>query len=295
MKLAYLGPTGTHSQAAAETFAHRYLHDAQQRMTFVPMVSLAQILESVEDNAVDLGCIPVENALEGSVAEVLDSLALKLEKTRIVAEFVRPIQHALIRRYEFWEGIQFIHSHPQAIGQCRDAIYARMGTQVKFVPASSTSEAVKALLTLDETHAAIGSVNAARHYGMEVLEENIGNLSQNATRFLMISAGSAWSFDTLEMPLTDVKTSLCVGLKANRPGALLQILTAIAQYDLNLSKIESRPSKKCLGEYLFYLDIEGLVTDAMLNRIREETAFLKVLGVYPVLGVLGAEMAAQAD
>jgi prephenate dehydratase len=269
-------------------FVQRCLDIGRENRLMVPMVTLTHILESIEDGSVDFGCVPVENSLEGSVAEVLDSLALRLNKTRIAGEFVRPIRHSLIRRLEFLKGIAFIHSHPQAIGQCREAIHELLGPDVKFVPASSTSEAVKSLLTLDETHAALGSAKAAQHYNLEVLIENIGNLNQNATRFLILTANGAAKYldnpkiSSLQPP---IKTSMCVGLNENRPGALLEILTLLARYQLNMTKIESRPTKKCLGEYLFYLDVEGTIPPDVLALIEAETSFLKTLGVYPALGV----------
>lgn len=304
MKIGYLGPSGTHSQAAADTFIGECLHcGPDTSWVQVPMMTLTHILDAVEEGGLELGVVPVENALEGSVAEVLDGLALRLRATRIVAEFVRPVQHALIRRYEFMEGITCVHSHPQAIGQCREALYALLGRDVHFVPASSTSEAVRALLNLDESHAALGTVQAARHYGLEVLVENIGNLSQNATRFLVVAAR--------QMPegwLTCLKgnggpggcsqpwkTSICVGLDENRPGALLAILTTLARLELNLSKIESRPTKKCLGEYVFYLDVEGRISPEAEAAIRSQTSFYRNLGEYPILGVLADTPPAAGD
>lgn len=288
LRIGYLGPYGTHSQIAAERFVASLCGEQVESHTWFPMTTLTHILAAVEEGTLDLGCVPVENSLEGSVAEVLDSLALKLNQTTIVAEFVRPIQHALIRRYEFLEGIEFIHSHPQAIGQCREAIYEQLGTAVKFLPASSTAEAVKALLTLDETHAALGSPQAARHYGLEVLIENLCETDQNATRFWVLSQPDQWVAQTLlkQFPAAPLKTSFCTMLYENRPGSLLQMLTILADQGLNMSKIESRPTKKLLGEYVFYVDIEGILPPEVEDRLRAETRFYKCLGIYPALGVL---------
>jgi prephenate dehydratase len=294
-KIGYLGPSGSHSQTAARVFAERSLglRSAGSGITLVPMMTLTHILDAVEEEAVTLGIIPVENALEGSVAEVLDSLSLRLTKTTIRAEFVRPVQHALIRKYEFVDGIAYIHSHPQAIGQCREAVHALLGPDVKFVPASSTSEAVKSLMQLDESHAALGTVQAAKHYGLEVLIENIGNMSQNATRFLVVAAGEVPGMTDPETSGLPWKTSLCLGLHENKPGALLEIITVLARFGANMSKIESRPTKKSLGEYLFYLDIEGAVTPEAEAAIREQTSLYKCLGVYPMYGVLNGEAVEQ--
>ncbi len=291
MRIGYLGPAGSHSQVAAEMFAQRYVsHGDNTSLLPVPMMSFRQILDAVDEGALDLACVPVENALEGSVGEVLDSLALKLSRTQIVAEFVMPIQHALIRKYEFMEGIAFVHSHPQAIGQCRDAVYELFGTDVKFIPAASTSEAVKALLTLDETHAAIGSCKAAQHYGLEVLIENLGNNTRNATRFLVLSSQSPQSLAHLEAGPGMMKTSLCLGMHENKPGALLEVLMLFAEHQLNMSKIESRPAKKSLGDYLFYVDIEGTVPVEVMQKLEAKTSFLRCLGVYPSLGQLSVDL-----
>lgn len=288
MRIGYLGPAGSHSHDAAEILLQRCFRHASASLMLAPMMALTHILEAVEEGSLDIGCIPVENALEGSVAEVLDNLAMRLDRTRIIGEFVRPIRHSLIRRFEFLEGISYVHSHPQAIGQCRQALYELLGPHVKFVPTTSTSEAISALLTLDETHAALGSSRAARHYNMEILIENIGGFNQNTTRFLVVaSAAGIQQLDPDFIPgSSSIKTSLCMGLKANRPGALLEILTLLAEHRLNMSKIESRPTKKCLGEYLFYLDIEGTIPPEILGLLQQETSFFKCLGAYPALGIL---------
>lgn len=294
MRIGYLGPAGSHSHSAAELFVQRFTGIAgDSSPTLLPLVTLAHILDAVEEKALEIGCVPVENALEGSVSEVLDSLALRLKDTRIVGEFIRPVQHALIRKYEFMEGIQFIHSHPQAIGQCREALYALLGRDIKFVPTSSTSEAVKSLLSLDETHAALGSCQAAKHYGLEVLVPNIGELTHNATRFLLLSAHP--NFNNNAFTAKRYKTSLCIGLHQNKPGALLEILTLLARFELNMSKIESRPTKKSLGEYLFYLDIEGALSAEAEAALQEQTHFYKCLGTYPCLGMLTDQPATDCN
>jgi prephenate dehydratase len=286
LKIAYLGPGGSHSHAAVQAFVDLCLQTEASAVSLIPMSTMTHILDAVDEGALDLAAIPVENALEGSVAEILDSLTLVCHNTHVIAEFVRPIRHALIRRYEFLEGISCVHSHPQAIGQCRDAVYSLLGKDIKFVPASSTSEAVKSLLTMDETHAALGSVQAAQHYGLEILVENIGDLQQNATRFWMLSASQA-NQALLKKPLTmTLKTSLCLGLEENRPGGLLCILGILAEHQLNMSKIESRPTKRILGEYLFYLDIEGEIPAEVEAAIRNNTSVFKCLGIYPTFGTL---------
>jgi len=281
MKIAYLGPAASHSQGACQAFTTQFM--PHQPMRLIPMASLTQVLEAVEEGVVDLGCVPVENALEGAVSEVLDVLALKLSKTRIVAEFVRPIRHALIRQYPVLEGIRFVHSHPQAIGQCREAIYELLGKDVKIVTAASTSEAVKNLLNLDETHAALGTVQAAAHYGLDVVVDNIGDLNQNQTLFLILSANQTF----LDVGhIYPIKTSLCLGQLENKPGALLEILTILAKFQLNMSKIHSRPSKQCLGEYVFFIDLEALLPAEAEQVLRERAAFYRDLGIYPALGVI---------
>lgn len=286
MKIAYLGPAGSHSHEAAELFSVRFIQPMLDKAPFLlPLMTLTQILETVDEGAVELACIPVENVLEGSVGEVLDGLALRFQNTQIIAEYVRPIQHALIRRLDVMEGIQFIHSHPQAIGQCREELQKLLGSNVKFLPTTSTSEAVKTLLSLDETHAAIGSAKAALHYGLEVLYPNLCNHTQNVTRFWVISAQQPpISIATTES--FPQKTSLCVGLKQNRSGALLEVLSLFARHRLNLTKIESRPAKKMLGEYLFYLDVEGALSDQVNSELAEVTEFIRPLGIYPSLGAL---------
>ncbi len=282
MQLAYLGPEGSHSEAAVEAVMHQV-----GKLLTMPKPSLGQILEAVETQSVEVGCVPVENALEGSVGEVLDTLAMRTHHTRILAEFIRPIHHALIRVREGLDNIQFIHSHPQALGQCRETLYTRFGKEIHLIPAAATSEAVRSLLELDETHAALGTVQAAQRHGLKIVLPDITLQQHNATRFLLLTAlqeTPSW-FQPL-LSKDSLKTSLCVGHKENRPGALLEVLTILARYHLNMTKIESRPAKRHLGEYLFYFDVEGAVSPEAEQELREVTDFFKCMGTYPALGVL---------
>lgn len=286
--LGYLGPAGSHSHLAVDTLLSQGVLTAP--VSALPFPGFTAILSALEDGSLDLACLPVENAIEGAVNEVLDTLALKAQHTRIVAEFVRPIQHALIRQYSTLNGIRFIHSHPQALGQCRDTLETLLGPEIKYLAATSTSDAVKALVGMDETHAAIGTVQAASHYGFDVVVDNISSQDNNATRFLLLSH-SAFEADALvnvTLAGGQMKSSLAISVAVDKPGALLELLSVLAEAQLNMSKIESRPSKTMLGRYVFYIDIEGVVPEVVYQRLESQARFFKRIGVYPVLGVLEA-------
>jgi prephenate dehydratase len=280
--LGYLGPAGSHSHAAALAFSC-WAKDAlpEKHTSLLPLSTLSQIIDTVSSGDIPLGCIPIENALEGSVNEVLDGLFES--PLQIACDFVRPIRHALIRKHPSLQGIEAVYSHPQALGQCRKALSEMLGPDIKLISALSTAEAVKQLGSSSETFAAIGTQEAAQYYGFDVVCEHIGSLDHNQTRFLVISQQPEViaRFQSIAEPQAALKTSFCIELTANHPGALLAVLQILAMYKLNMSKIESRPTKQALGEYVFYIDIEGVLPETVSRVIREQSSRFQSLGTYP--------------
>ena len=285
-QLGFLGPSGSHSHAAAQQCqAWLRAHADIGPCALVPMMSFGHIFSAVDDGSLTLGCIPIENALEGSVAEVIDGLTMIYPNMTILADFVKPIQHTLIRRYPVMEGIKVVHSHPHALGQCRESLYELLGRNITFIPSPSTSEAVKGLLEMDETHAAIGTPQAAAHYDLDVIVDDITHSDHNVTRFILVAQRDTPMAFKIE-PSTPLKSTLSVGVLQDRSGALLELLTVFHRYGLNMSKIESRPTKLHLGTYVFFIDIDGALPEGLLEELGPMTGVLKTHGTYPTLGLM---------
>lgn len=271
-RYAFLGPAGTFSEEALLTLG---LPDSEP----VPCASIEEVFEAVERGQAEEGVVPIENSVEGSVNATLDSLAFDTS-LEIRGELVLDIHHALITAPGIdLAGVRTIASHPQATGQCRRWLTRNLPGR-SIVAANSTAEAVGRAVA-DPTVAAVGTKLAAQLYGGEVREPAIEDYAGNQTRFVVIGRGIS--------PRTgDDKTSLALFLQADKPGALLMILSEFAYGEINLTKIQSRPTKRALGEYMFFVDFEGHVEDqnvkTALDCLRLKLRSVKVLGSYPRAG-----------
>ncbi|HEX6292556.1 MAG TPA: prephenate dehydratase [Herpetosiphonaceae bacterium] len=268
--LAYLGPPSTWSEAAA------LLH-AGPGATLLPMGSIPAVVSAVETAVAEQGVLPVENSLEGAVGTTLDLLIHETDLP-IVAEVVVPVQHMLLARPETsLADIQVIRSHPQALAQCRRFI-ERVLPKATMAATLSTTAAVEEILS-EEHSAAIGTPRAAELYPVQILARNIQDKQINETRFLVIAP-------TQVPPTGNDKTSICFAVRQNRPGSLLDVLQVFAAHSINLTKLESRPARERLGQYIFLCDLEGHreqphIADA-LERVSMLTEGFKVFGSYPV-------------
>jgi len=263
-----LGPEGTFSEYAAKEWVN-------DRSEFRYFDDISEIVSSV-GNGVDFGVVPTENSVEGSVGSTLDAL-LKCPVT-IVGEIVLPIRHCLLAKNKTTPItlIKTIMSHPQAIAQCRRFLREHFsGTDIQVT--ASTAHAAKLASTQDGV-AAIAYAETASHYGLDILFEGIQDVDENQTRFIVLGT------DALP-PTGNDKTSIIVALRKDRSGALHELLGEFASRNINLTKIESRPTRKALGDYLFYIDFQGHIRDESvrdaLQSIRKMVATLKVLGSYP--------------
>jgi prephenate dehydratase len=266
MKVAILGPRGTFSEEAA------FLFDSN------PDILLCHDIEGIFGHVIsgsaDYGIVPVENSLEGSIG-MTSELLLK-EDVKIFKEIVLDIRHSLIGLEGTSIGdISEIISHPHALVQCKGLLKE---LNVKTRNFSSTADAAREVAEkgLKDT-AAIAPKVAASLYGLKIHREDIQDEDRNQTRFFVISKED-------HERTQNNKTSLVIGLK-DRPGALYDALKSFAERNINLTKIESRPSRKALGDYIFYIDLEGHREDEAVSEVLDElkanTAFLKVLGSYP--------------
>jgi prephenate dehydratase len=269
--IGYLGPRGTFTQEALEA---RLSHEFDQQ---VPFATVPEVLMAVQAGEVDAGVVPIENSIEGAVNITLDTLAFETDLL-IEREVVHPVSHRLMARPGVArEDITGIISHPQATAQCRGFL-ARWFADLPITAANSTAESAMTVSQSDEPLAAIATELAASIYGLEVLDRDIEDHAANATRFVVVGRAKS-------PPTGADKTSIVCFIQANRPGSLLEILQEFASRGVNLTKIESRPTKKVLGEYYFFIDIEGHVEDpevaaavgSLVGKLRE----LKLLGSYP--------------
>ena len=313
MIIGVMGPEGSYSEKAAKLWTAKYdLCSAEFRY----FADIEDTLLSAVQGKSDLSVIPVENSIEGSVGITLDLL---LEKNvKMIGEVVVKIEHCLLAKGRLDE-IRIILSHPQGLAQCRHFLKKHFpGTELRST--GSTSHAARLAGEFEEM-AAIASPEAADCYKLNTLLSNIQDQKENYTRFIVLKAGekdpnaeekdpvkqASFSAETgmeliscpesgyesgtgLENLIStckdsSFKTSLIIYLEKDRPGALYEILGAFAKRKINLTKIESRPSKKELGDYYFYIDFEGHSSDALikdaLEDIKGKVDTLKILGSYP--------------
>jgi chorismate mutase / prephenate dehydratase len=267
LKVAFLGPEGTFTQAAAvKHFGHS--------VTTLPLGAIDEVFREVESGAARYGVVPVENSTEGVVTHTLDRFMQS--PLSICGEVALRIHHHLlaaegVRR----EDIQRVYSHQQSLAQCREWLDANL-PQAERIPVSSNAAAAKRAVD-EKAVAAIASQAAAERYGLQVLSANIEDLPDNTTRFLVIGPRSSG-------PSGRDKTSLLLST-GNKPGALFRLLEPFARSGVSLTRIESRPSHCVNWDYVFFIDVEGHEEDANVRQaieaVRKEADLVKVLGSYP--------------
>ncbi len=266
LKVAYLGPEGTFTQAAA-------LKHFGSSIIALPFSAINEVFREVESRSCKFGIVPIENSTEGVVNHTLDSFLQS--PLQICGEVeIRIHQHLLSNETEL-ATIKRLYSHPQSLAQCRNWLDNHL-PGAERVNSSSNAEAAR-LAAAEKGAAAIASPTAAELYQLEVLRKNIEDNPDNTTRFLIIGQQS--------IPATGKdKTTLLVSTR-NRPGALYQLLAAFAENNVSLSRIESRPSRCTNWEYVFFLDIDGHRENsdiqAALQQLDKTADMVKVLGSYP--------------
>jgi prephenate dehydratase len=262
VKIAHLGPTGTYTEAAALAYAQTALSGTD--FCLQPYANIARTLQAVASGEAILGIVPVENSIEGSVTMTADTIWQLEAPLQIQQAIVLSIHHALISIATNLNQIETVYSHPQALSQCQEWLQQHL-PQAERISENSTTAALTTLATLPHA-AAISSVRAAKLYDLPILVQPINDYPDNQTKFWVIS---------LQPSATGNCTSIAFSLRSNAPGGLMTALGFFANRGLNLSRIESRPSKRSLGDYLFFIDIE---TD--VNNCRELTSALADLDVY---------------
>ena len=253
--IAYLGPRGTFAEAAL-----REMREAEgASLTPYPTVSAA--LDAVRGGDVTYALVPIENSVEGSVTSTLDELASG-EPLMIVGEQAIPVRFTLVARPgTTLADVRRLATHPHASAQCRDWLRKNLPAAI-VIPAGSTAGAAAALLEEPPAYeAAIAPRGAAEVYGLDILADDIGDNDEAWTRFVLVSLPGA-----VPPPTGADKTTLTLYMREDHPGALLEILTELAVRGVNLTRIESRPTRKALGDYYFSVDCEGHVADARVGE-----------------------------
>jgi chorismate mutase/prephenate dehydratase len=266
LKIAYLGPEGTFTQSAAlKHFGHS--------VSTVPMSSIPDVFNSVESGHADYGLVPVENSTEGVVSHTLDTFVDS--KLKICGEVEIRIHHHLVNLSQDVSKITHIYSHQQSFAQCRRWLNQNF-PDIERIPVSSNAEAAR-IASLDETAAAICGIPAVEVFDLAICFENIEDLSDNTTRFVIVGHQDI-------APSGNDKTSMLISTK-NYPGALLGLLQPLADNNISMNKIESRPAPERKWEYIFFIDVDGHQdvgnVKQALAGLKEQAALFKILGSYP--------------
>ena len=276
MRVAYLGPPGTFSDDALRAAV------GDEQVEAIPSASVYDAILAIREGNADRALVPFENAIEGAVTATLDTLAFDADDLSLVGEYDLPIRHCLIAREEIpLDRIDLVLSHPQASAQCAHFIRENL-PQAEVRASPSTAEAVRTVVESDQPWAALGAASAAERYGAAVLRQGVEDQTDNITRFVWVapegtkpSGSGPW------------RTSLVFSeLGEDHPGALVEALQVFSSRDVNLTRIESRPLRRGLGRYQFFLDIEGATGDEPLDSaiedLRSKAETVRVLGSWPI-------------
>ena len=266
MQIAFLGPEGTFTQAAAlKHFGHS--------VATVPLTGIADVFREVESGAAHFGVVPIENSTEGVINHTLDMFMNS--PLRICGEVELRIHHHLLGKGKSPKGVKRVLSHQQSLAQCREWLDANL-PGVERVAVASNAEAAR-LAARDGKAIAIAGSSAAEIYGLNVLVTNIEDEPDNTTRFLIIGKHDP-------LPSGEDKTSLLIS-GPNRSGSLMGLLAPLARHKINMTRIESRPSRRGLWEYVFFVDIDGHMQDKRVSQALAElekgSSVIKWLGSYP--------------
>lgn len=268
LTVAYLGPEGTYTQEAVyKHFGHAVEARAKR--------AIAEIFRDVDAGTTAYGVVPIENSIGGVVSNTLDELASA--SLSICGEVLLPVHHHLMARVTRLDQVKVVYSHSQSFAQCRRWLDATLPGAIQAVVASNGAAAQQ--VSENGEGAAIAGRAAAERYGLTILASNIEDDPSNTTRFLVIGR-------KLAEPSGRDKTSLVVSARQQRPGALFELLQPFAASGVNMTKLESRPSRRAAWDYNFYIDIDGHCEDpavkAVLDEVRERCGLFRILGSYPL-------------
>jgi len=271
MNIGYLGPEGTFSQIAADKYVESLKSGANKTTAFS---RISDVLEAVNNGEIDEGVVPFENSIEGTVNYTLDTLISDVD-IYIKKEIIIPISHNLMTRPEcVGKKPEKIFSHPQSLAQCRKYLLKNY-PDVETVQVLSNSEAARIVKESGKNYYAISTLLASQIYALDITEKDIQDAETNVTRFFVVTRDKS----ALDL---DGKTSLVFSTE-HKPGSLYRVLDILAIWDINLTKIESRPMKDCFGKYVFYIDFECNDKNdrqEAMRMLKRKTDFFKFLGTY---------------
>jgi prephenate dehydratase len=276
MRIAYLGPRGTFSEDALVAAV------GEERVDPVPSASVYDAILAVREGEADRALVPFENSIEGAVTATLDTLAFDADGVTLVGEYDLPIRHCLIAREDTpLDRIEVVISHPQPSAQCARFIRENL-PQAEVRGASSTAEAVRTVAESDQPWAALGAESAAGLYGAAVLRHGVEDEPDNITRFVWVAPEG-----TTPAGAGPWRTSLVFAeLGEDHPGALVDALKIFSDRAINLTRIESRPLRRGLGRYQFFLDVEGAAAEdplsSAIEALRSVAESVRVLGSWPI-------------
>jgi prephenate dehydratase len=276
VRIAYLGPPGTFSEDALRAAI------GEEEVEAIPSASVYDAIVALREGAADRALVPFENSIEGAVTATLDTLAFDADDLTLVGEYDLPIRHCLIAREQMpLDRIEVVLSHPQASAQCARFIRESL-PQAEVRASPSTAEAVRTVAETEAPWAALGAESAARLYGTAVLRQGVEDEADNITRFVWVARGG-----TSPSGSGPWRTSLVFSeLGEDHPGALVEALQVFSSRDVNLTRIESRPLRRGLGRYQFFLDIEGAAGDeplaSAIEALRSKAETVRVLGSWPI-------------
>ena len=273
MKAGYLGPLGTFShQAALEVFSENEIH---------PYDTIFQVLMAVEEDELDYGIVPIENSTEGTVNATVDALIFDLN-LYIQKLVVLPIrQNLMVKKGADMSALETVYSHPHALAQCRHYLYENY-RNVPAISTQSTAAAAKLVSESEKNIAAVAPEVAAKVYGLELAAKGIQDSKINYTEFVVVSKNPT------DRPIAGANRKTTIFFSTvHEPGSLYKLLDILAIWDVNMSRIVSRPMRDHPREYVFYIDLEKAdnwkdLQDA-LTMLERKTSFFKILGSYPVL------------
>ena len=277
--IATLGPKNTYSHLAAQ----KYQEKRKLKNSIYFAKTIDEIFELTENGKVKEGIVPIENKLHGTVRETLDGLFSK--KVHIKEEVSIPINHSLITHpHAKSSDVKVIISHSQALNQCKKYLKKNF-PKAELKAYSSTAAAVrKLLLSNNKSFAAIAPAIAARNTGLKILAEGIQDEKENSTTFVILNKGEQKLSKKTDPKTTQTKTSVAFYFKADSPGSLFTVFKDFADAKINMTKIESRPTKARFGDYIFFLDFEGGISTPKINKtlqkVAKKVARLKILGSY---------------
>ena len=270
LRIAFLGPEGTFSQSASiKHFGHS--------IKGLPLNTIEEVFSEVETGAADFGVVPVENSTEGAVSNTLDMFIAS--PLKICGEVELRIHQHLLTRAESLAAIERVYSHRQSLAQCRGWLHAHLPHAEK-IPVASNAEAARRVRHAEDA-AAIAGEAAASVYGLNIMHANVEHRTDNTTRFFVVGR-------KILAPSGHDKTSVLLS-STDQPGLLYHLLEPLAECGVDMTRIESRPSKQGKWDYVFFIDVEGHADDeplaGALRRLQTVASLCKVLGSYPVASV----------